>query len=133
VIVLHSAAAVDYLLTRTAGAWVEEQLRDADRVHSPHVLDIEVVGAIRKRFQLGDLTVERAEEALLDFRQLRVTRYPHRPFLARMWDLRENVTASDAAFVALAQALALPLITTDLRLARAPGLGIEIRTPDDGV
>jgi predicted nucleic acid-binding protein len=129
VIVLDSAAAVDYLLTRTAGAWVDEQLRDADSVHAPHILDVEVVGALRKRVQLGDVTTERAEGALSDFRQLRVTRYPHRPFLVRMWELRQNLRASDAAFVALAEVLALPLVTTDLRLARAPGLDIEIRTP----
>jgi predicted nucleic acid-binding protein len=129
VIVLDSAAAVDYLLTRTAGAWVDEQLRDADSVHAPQILDVEVVGALRKRVQLGDVTTDRAEGALSDFRQLRVTRYSHRPFLVRMWELRQNLRASDAAFVALAEVLALPLVTTDLRLARAPGLDIEIRTP----
>jgi predicted nucleic acid-binding protein len=129
VIVLDSAAAVDYLLTRTTGAWVDEQLRDADSVHAPHILDVEVVGALRKRVQLGDVTTARAEAALSDFRQLRVTRYPHRPFLERMWELRQNLRASDAVFIALAQVLALPLVTTDLRLARAPGLDIEIRTP----
>jgi predicted nucleic acid-binding protein len=129
VIVLDSSAAVDYLLAHAAGEWVEEQLRVEDRVHAPHLLDVEVVGALRKRVHRGELAVGRAEEALADFRDMRVRRYPHRPFLSRMWQLRENVTASDAAYVALAGVLGMPLVTTDLRLANAPGLTIEIRTP----
>ena len=128
-IVLDTSAAVDYLLAYEPAAWVEEQLRNAERVHAPHLLDVEVVGGLRKQVQAGLVTARRADAALSDFMDMRVRRYPHRPFLGRMWRLRHNLTAGDAAFAALAEALGMPLVTTDLRLAAAPGLRIEIRTP----
>jgi predicted nucleic acid-binding protein len=129
VIVLDSSAAVDYLLARGPGEWVADQLQGADRVHAPHLLDVEVLGAIRRRLHLRQVKRRRAENALSDFRDLRVTRYAHAPLLGQMWDLRDNVTASDAAYVVLARALDLPLVTTDSRLARAPGLKVEVRAP----
>ncbi len=128
-IVLDSSAAVDYLLARAPGEWVEEQLRKVDRVHAPHLLDIEVVGGLRKQVQIGEVSPRRAEQALSDFQELRVRRYPHFPFLGQIWELRHNFTASDAAFVALAEALGASLVTTDLSLAAAPGLRIPILSP----
>jgi predicted nucleic acid-binding protein len=129
VIVLDSSAALDYLLSVGPGEWVEGQLEVVDRAHAPHVIDVEVLGGLRKHVLDGRVTASRAEGALRHFRQLRIRRYPHRPLIGRMWELRHNLTASDAAFVALAGALSVPLVTTDLRLARAPRLGVEIRTP----
>jgi predicted nucleic acid-binding protein len=129
VIVLDSSAAIDYLIGRGAGEWVETQLRDLDEVHAPHLLDVEVVGALRRRLQAGELSRRRAQDALADFQDLRVRRYPHRPFLHRMWELRDNLTASDAVFVALAEALAFPLVTTDRALATAPGPRIPVLAP----
>jgi predicted nucleic acid-binding protein len=129
VIVLDSSAALDYLLSLGPGEWVESQLEVVDRAHAPHVIDVEVLGGLRKHVQDGRITADRAEGALRHFRRLRIRRYPHRPLLGDMWELRHNLTASDAAFVALAAALRVPLVTTDLRLARAPRLEIEIRTP----
>jgi predicted nucleic acid-binding protein len=129
VIVLDSSAALDYLLGLGPGEWVEGELGLVDRAHAPHVIDVEVLGGLRKHIQDGRVTARRGEDALRHFRQLRIRRYPHRPLLGRMWELRHNLTAADAAFVALAAALSAPLLTTDLRLARAPRLGIEVRTP----
>jgi predicted nucleic acid-binding protein len=129
VIVLDSSAAVDYLIARGPGDWVEARLNEVDEVHAPFLLDVEVVGALRKRLQAGELARRRAEDALADFQDLRVRRYPHLPFLARMWELRDNLTTSDAAFVALAEALGMPLVTTDLALAGAPGPRIPILSP----
>src|SRR5207244_13197010 len=118
-----------YLRALPPGDWVEDQLREVDRVHAPHLLDIEVLGGLRKQVQIGDVSARRAEQALSDFQRLKVRRYPHVPFLTRIWELRHNITASDAAFVVLAEALALPLVTTDFGLAGAPGLRITVLTP----
>ena len=68
------------------------------------------------------LSSRRGVEALKDFTNIRMTRYPHASFLERVWDLRHNLTAYDAAYVALAEALDAPLITRDARLAQAPGV-----------
>jgi predicted nucleic acid-binding protein len=67
------------------------------------------------------LTLERANDARVDFADLPIRRYPHHPFADRMWDLRQNLTASDAAYVALSEALEAPLVTCDARLATSPG------------
>lgn len=128
-IVLDSSAAVDYLVGGSDGEWVASQVEAVDEAHAPHVLDVEVVAALRTLVSRGSLSAELAGQAVEDLEQMNVTRYPHVPLLPKMWELRENVSAADASFVALAEALALPLVTTDLRLANAPGLGIEIRTP----
>jgi predicted nucleic acid-binding protein len=64
--------------------------------------------------------------ALDDFLELKVSRYPAKPFLNRAWALRKNLSPPDALFVALAEVLGAPLVTTDLRIARAPGLRAEI-------
>jgi predicted nucleic acid-binding protein len=128
-IVLDSSAAVDFLLLREHADWVDDTLRAAGEVHAPHVLDVEVVSAVRRLVRLGDVTRRLAASALTDLQLLDVTRYPHLPFVERMWQLRENLSASDAAFVALAEALGAPLVTTDVTLAASPGPRIPIVTP----
>ena len=75
------------------------------------------------------LTPERAQQALSALAELRVVRYPATRLIDRIWQLRENVTAYDAAYVALAELLAIPLVTTDARLARSTGHTAEILTP----
>lgn len=89
--------------------------------HAPHLVDVEFTHTVRRLVRTGDLTLQRARQGRADFTRLTITRYPHGPFLDRMWDLRENLTAYDAAFVALSEALDVPLVTTDARLSRAPG------------
>jgi predicted nucleic acid-binding protein len=129
VIVLDSSAAIDYFVGSTNGAWVEERLREAPEIHAPHLLDVEVIGALRRLVQLGDVPRPIAEQAIVDLEQLDVTRYPHLPFLARIWELRENLTAGDATFAALAEALGATLVTTDPRLALAPGIQASVVAP----
>jgi predicted nucleic acid-binding protein len=129
VIVLDSSAAVDLLVGQSSRDWVVDRLREDPDLHAPHILDVEVVGAIRRLVVLGRLSVERAERALLDLVALDLARYSHVPLLPAMWALRKNVTASDAAFVALAEALDAVLITTDRRLARAPKLPVRLLAP----
>jgi predicted nucleic acid-binding protein len=130
VIVIDAAAVVDYLLERNpTGLWVADKLSAARRAHAPHLLDFEVASALR-RLSLGrELSVRRGREALEDLRDLRVRRYPAARLLDAIWDLRQTVTAYDAAYIALAEALRLPLVTTDRRLARSTGHTAEIVTP----
>jgi predicted nucleic acid-binding protein len=77
-------------------------------------------------WQRAQLTAKDAMAALRSLRELEVERYPHVPLLARCWELRENVTAYDASYIALAEALGVPLLTADARLANAPGIRCEV-------
>jgi predicted nucleic acid-binding protein len=101
-------------------AMVDEEL------HAPHLIDVEIVAALRSLVARGTLTQGRAEAAMADLDRLRVTRYPLQPFLPRVWGLRPNVSPYDACYVALAEALEVRLVTADGRLARAPGVACEV-------
>lgn len=90
-------------------------------LHAPHVLDTEVANALRRVHLRGDLADRRGREALDDFVDLEIVRYPHTSLLPRIWEMRRNVTAYDACYVALAEALDVPLVTADARLAAASG------------
>jgi predicted nucleic acid-binding protein len=90
-------------------------------MHAPHLLDVEVAQVLRRFVASGALAAPRAAEALTDLADLPLTRYSHEILLPRIWSLRANLTAYDAAYVALAEALDATLLTADLRLLRAPG------------
>lgn len=87
-------------------------------VHVPHLFEIEVVSALR-RHTVRRESSERSVELIEDLMSMRLTRYPHTALLRRIWELRNNITAYDAAYVALAETLDVPLITLDAKLARA--------------
>ena len=91
------------------------------RLVAPESIDLETTSVIRRLHQAGRLDTRRAELALADLADLPLRRAPHRPLLARCWELRENVTVHDAAYVALAELLGVALLTADERLAQAPG------------
>ena len=95
-------------------------------LHAPHLLDVEMLHALRGLVLRGDVSRARGEEVREDFASLRWSRYSHVPFLDRIWELKDNLTAYDAAYVALAETLSAPLVTTDARLARAPGIRAEV-------
>jgi predicted nucleic acid-binding protein len=120
VIVVDASAAVDVLLERPRGAWVTERLHD-ERLAAPHLIDLEVASAVRKRVRAGDIPAARGAAAIADLEALALDRYPATRLLARIWELREIATAYDAAYIALAEALEARLVTTDERLARASG------------
>jgi predicted nucleic acid-binding protein len=129
VIVLDSSAAVEYLLGSTSGEWVEARLVADPDLHVPHVLDLEVLNTLRRLVRIRAVAQTRAEQALADLVDLDLTRYPHLPFIERMWELRVHLPAYDAVFAALAEALGATLVTTDRRLARTPGVRADIVTP----
>jgi predicted nucleic acid-binding protein len=89
---------------------------------APELVDLEVTSVLRGRSRAGALDDRRATLALADLRDLPLRRAPHLPLLPRCWQLRENLTTYDAAYVALAEALHVTLLTGDRRIARAPGL-----------
>lgn len=122
-IVLDASALVELLLGTARGHHVAEQLADpALGLHVPHLADVEVAQVLRRYVREGQLEPAVAEVALLDLRALDLERHAHEPLLERVWQLRQNLTACDAVYVALAEALEAPLLTCDARLARAPGL-----------
>ena len=88
--------------------------------------DVETVAVLRKRWIAGDLTDERFRQAVDDLLALPITRFPLGPLMVRAFDLRANVTAYNAAYIALAEGLDCPLVTADARLARAPHVACEI-------
>ena len=97
-----------------------------ESVHAPHLLDVEMLHALRGLVLRGDISRARSEEVREDFASLRWSRYSHVAFLDRIWELKDNLTAYDAAYVALAETLSAPLVTTDARLARASGIRAEV-------
>ena len=93
---------------------------------APHLVDLEVVAALRRHCLRGLVSVLTAHRALDDLATLPITRHHHAGLLQRCWQLRDNIKTYDAAYVALAEALGVPLLTTDARLANAPGIRCEI-------
>lgn len=103
------------------------QRLSAPRVlHAPHLLDFEVANALRGLVRGGKLTVDRAAGVHADFADLRIERYPGAVVAGRMWELRDNFTAYDAAYIALAELLDCPLLTGDAKLAGAHSATIEV-------
>jgi predicted nucleic acid-binding protein len=96
--------------------------RPGETLHVPHLFDVEVLRALRGLSLRGTVSPERSRLALSRLSDTQFTRYPHTTLMGRIWELRENLTAYDAAYVALAEALDAPLITIDARLAQAPGI-----------
>lgn len=97
-----------------------------ERLFAPELLDLEVASVWRRAVHAGALDARRARLALADLAALPVSRAPHVPFLGRVWELRENLTPYDAAYVSLAEALGVTLLTGDRRLADAPGVGCAV-------
>ncbi|CAN5481484.1 MAG: type II toxin-antitoxin system VapC family toxin [Actinomycetota bacterium] len=122
-IVLDASAAVDVLLNIGASARIRARIEaeDYDGVRVPHLFEVEVLHTLRREYLRGLLSEERSKIALYRLSTMKLTRHPHTPFIERIWELRENVAAYDAAYIALAETLGAPLITTDGPLARSSG------------
>ncbi len=120
-----SAAAVALIRDDPTGDRVRARLV-TESLFAPDLLDVEVLSTCRRIVRSGLLDVRRAEQALADLDALHLIRTPHRLLVPRIWELRDNLSAYDAAYVALAEALDAPLVTTDARLARAPGIRCDV-------
>lgn len=126
-IVLDASAVLELLLGTELGRSIAMRIADPEiSLHAPHLIDVEVAQALRRYVQKGELDRDTAQVALEDLRSLDIERHAHEPLLDRVWALRDNMTAYDAVYVALAEALDAILLTCDGRLARAPGLGKQI-------
>ncbi len=121
-IVLDASAVIELLLNGRAAAGLRTRLFAAGQtLHAPEVIDLEVLQVLRRFVRDRELPAERATEALNDYRDLAIECYSHELLFDRIWELRANLTAYDAAYVALAELLGAPLLTADQRLARLPG------------
>lgn len=121
-IVVDASTLLEALLRTPAATTVEDRLfAPRQTLHAPHLLDVEVAQEIRRYTANGEIDAERGRMALVDLADFPLRRYPHGFLLSRIWDLRNNLTAYDAAHVALADVLDTPLLTRDLRLAVAAG------------
>ena len=131
-LVVDASAVTELLLGRPAAEPVASAIREHDfDLHAPHLVDVEILSALRRVVAAGDASPARAGEAVDDLIDLPLQRYAHEALVPRIWALRENFSAYDAAYLALAEVLVedgAPLLTTDTRLARAASehIGVEI-------
>ena len=112
----------------TDGRWAQELLSGAD-LAAPHLMPVEAANVLRRAALAGDISHDAAALAHADLVALRVTLFPYAPFAQRVWELRANVTAYDAWYVAVAEALDSELATVDQRLSRASGCRCAFLTP----
>lgn len=118
-LVLDASAIAEFLVSSAVGQVVAAQMEDhVGELHCPHLAVIETASVLRAWVRRGELPEPRASAALVDLVDLPARRWPGEDLLARMWELRDDVTAYDAAYVALAEMLDADLLTTDRRLAR---------------
>ena len=121
-IVVDASALLEFLLQTPLGTRVEARLfRDHEEFHSPHLADVEVTQGLRRLVRTGEVSAGRAADAIADLVDLDLHRHSHLDLLTRAWTLRQNITAYDAMYVALAEALDAPLVTCDVPLTKAPG------------
>jgi predicted nucleic acid-binding protein len=128
VIVVDTSALVEALLRTPAAAAVERRLfQPGETLHVPHLIDVEVAQVVRRHAAAGTIAPDRGRAALADLADLPLRRYPHGFLLPRVWELRDNLTAYDAVYVALAEALDAPLLSRDRRLAAAAGHNARVQ------
>lgn len=127
-IVADASAVLEVLLRTPKAAVLDELLLSSVAIlHAPHLIDVEVTQTLRRLVLSGHLSERRAVHAIDDFRGIRIERHPHTDLVKRAWQLRTALTAYDAMYVALAEALDSPLVTCDAKLSRAHGHGAVIQ------
>ncbi len=130
-IVVDASALLEFLLQTSLGARVEARLfREDDELHAPHLVDVEITQGLRRLVRTGEVSSGRADDAIADLTDLDLHRHPHLDLLARVWKLRDNISAYDAVYVALAEAMDAPVVTCDGPLAKTPGHHARIEVID---
>ncbi len=128
-IVVDAAVIVSALVdSGTDGAWADHLL-EGGALAAPHLMPVEVANILRRAVRARELAPDSAALAHADLVALPVEYFPYEPFAERVWALRENVTAYDAWYVALAEWLDVPLATADIRLSASPGPRCRFITP----
>lgn len=127
IVVLDASAAVELVFGTRSGARILRRISDSRiSLHSPELLDLEVLHVLRRYERTGAVSATRAGEAYRNLLDLDVRRHGHEPLRSRIWARRHNLTAYDAAYVTLAEILKAPLLTTDGRLAGVPNLPVSV-------
>jgi predicted nucleic acid-binding protein len=122
VIVADASAVVEVLLNTPSGAEIRDLLfASEETIHVPHLLDLEVLQVLRRYARTSGIGNARIERALEIYADMGLNRYPHTALFRRIWELRHNFTAYDAAYIALAEALDAPLLTCNRAFASASG------------
>ena len=130
-IVIDASALLEFLLQTPLGVRVEARLfRRGDEFHAPHLVDVEVAQGLRRLVRTGEVSSGRAADAIADLTELDLHRHAHLDLLGRAWKLRDNISAYDAMYVALAEAIDAPIVTCDGPLAKAPGHRARIEVID---
>jgi predicted nucleic acid-binding protein len=128
--VLDARALVDLILGFQPNAdWVKSQIRSAEELRAPHLLDFEVAHAVRRQTLNREISPGRGAVAMRDLRELRLRRFPAAGLLTRVWELRNILSAYDASYIALAELLDAPLLTTDRSLGQTRGHRARVLTP----
>jgi predicted nucleic acid-binding protein len=125
-LVVDTSAILDAIAAYEPAPGLIARLSQDGDLHAPHLIDIEILHALRGMMRRDEITAERAADARADFAETALFRYPHEPLSDRIWGLRHNLSAYDAAFVTLAETLEVPLITCDARLASSSGHDAQI-------
>jgi predicted nucleic acid-binding protein len=122
-IVVDASVLANALADDTAdGRIARRRVTSGGELVAPDLVDVETVSVLRRRWLAGDVTARRFSAAIEDLEDISLTRFPTLPLMRRAYELRANVTAYDAAYVALAEQLDCVLVTADARLAKAPGV-----------
>jgi predicted nucleic acid-binding protein len=118
VIVLDASAALAALMN----AGPAREALASERLHAPHLVDSEVASGLRRLVTSGRIAADEGWAALDAWRRLALTRYGSQGLLERIWELRDNLSAYDAGYVAVAESLGCSLVTADARTSRSPGI-----------
>ena len=130
-IVLDASAALELLLNTPRSATIADRVFAVDEsLHAPHLIDLEIAQVLRRLVRKSEIEPNRALEVFEDFADLGITRYPHEMLLPTIWSMRDNATAYDAAYLALAVELDATLLTCDSALKSIPGYSRRVTVID---
>lgn len=121
-IVVDNSAVIEWLVGEGVRSRAIDQRLRGERMYAPELLDLEAVSVLRRLVLVDGASPEVAQHALVALGRLTLERVPHLPLVPRIWELRDNLTPYDAAYVALAEQLGVPLLTVDAKLAASPGI-----------